>query len=85
MNLYQCDGIATVIMHVKLEAENKQEAANKAHTLFEEKAALVLWESVEGMWTGPEEHQVDLDIDVFKAPNGPDIYWDDGDVIQAKS
>ena len=84
MNLYQCDGLVTRLVHVKVEAENKQAAANKAFALFEEHGTFVLWDDKKGLWLGPEDHSVDRDIDVCKALDGPVTYWDEADTIRAE-
>ena len=84
MNLYQCDGLVTKVIHVKLEAENKQDAANKAFALFEDHGNLVLWSHEGELWTGPEEHSIDKDVEVSRALDGPLVYWDQADTITAK-
>ena len=85
MELFQCDLIVTRTVHVKIEADNKKDAAAKAYELAsKEKCTLVLWGKVESAWVGPEEQDVDLDVDVSKALPGPYSYWDESEMITVK-
>ena len=79
MKTFQCSAIERNVVSIQVEAENKQEAANKAMKLFEEHGALVLFESVGGMWTGPEDPDFDEEIEVtMELDDGPP-YWDDAE------
>ena len=83
--LFQCDGIVTRTVHVKLEAEDKQDAADKAFKLFvEDGSSLLLSGQNPDLWVGPEEQDVDEDIEVSMALDGPYEYWDVVEIITAK-
>ena len=81
MSNFQCSAIAREIIHVQVEAKNKQEAANKAIKLFEEHGNLVLWEAVGGMWTGPDETDFDEEIEVTMGLDEGPPYWDEPEFI----
>jgi len=85
MKIYQCTASARKDVHVQVEAESKQEAANKAMKLFEENGALVLWESKDGMWTGPEEVEFDEELEVTGALDEGPPYWDAPEFIRVNS
>jgi hypothetical protein len=86
MPLYQCNAIVRREIHVQVEAENKQEAANKAFKKIQDDGALLLWKDSDDMWTGPEEEDIDEEIEVTKAleTNQPP-FWDDSEIIKVDS
>lgn len=84
MKTFQCATVARVIVQVQVDAENKQEAANKAMAFFKENGDLVLWKSVGGMWTGPDETDWDEEIEVtMQLEDGPP-YWDEHEFVIAE-
>ena len=83
MKTFECTAIERNDVHVQVEAESKQEAANKAMKLFEEHGALVLFESVGGMWTGPEDPDFDEEIEVSMALDEGPPFFDESECIVA--
>ncbi len=82
--IFQCTASERRDVHVQVEAESKQEAAQKAMKLFEEHGALVLFKSVGGMWVGPEDPEYDEEIEVTKALDEGPPYWDNPEFIRVE-
>ncbi len=85
MNTFQCSAIVMKPVHLQIEAEDKHEAAQKSMKLFKEHGALVLSESVGGMWTGPEAQEIAEEIEVTMALNDGPPYWDEPEDIMVES
>ena len=80
--LFEYSIVVRNIIHIQIDAENKQEAAKKSMKLFEEHGNLVLWKSVEGMSMGPEEGEFDEEVEVTMALDDGPPYWDEHEFIE---
>ena len=84
MQIFQCTASERRDVHIQVEAEDKKSAAKKAMDLFEEHGTLVLFESVGGMWTGPEEPEFDEEIEVTMALDEGPPYWDEPEFVRVE-
>lgn len=77
MDRYQCNIRAWREVHIHLDAESDEDAAQKAIKIAEDKVDLILTEGDESLYVGPEEVEFDEEIEVVKALPGPVSFWDD--------
>lgn len=82
--IFECLAIERRVVKVQVEAADKHEAAEKSMKLFEEHGVLVLFESVEGMWVGPEDPDFDEEIEVAQALEEGPPYWAESELIELR-
>lgn len=84
MKIYEVTVNARKEIHIHVNAETKEQAASNAMKVFQEHGGLVLWESVGGMWTGPEETEFDEEVEVTQALDEGPPYWSEPERIVAQ-